>query len=124
MDFKMHSLHDAFVEIQKYCKKQSIPNEVCFNINLICEELIVNLLKHSKATGYNLNLSTEANSTVIHINYQADEFNPTKVPKHTLESVEKMEYGGLGLVLVNSLASEIEYKYDEKQSLNVIKIIL
>jgi len=124
MDFKMHSLHDAFVEIQKYCKKQSIPKEVCYNINLVCEELIVNLLKYTKATGYNLNLSAEADSTVIHIRYRAEKFNPTKAPERKQESVEKMEYGGLGLVLVNSLASKTEYKYDEKQSLNVIKIIL
>jgi len=124
MNFKMHSLHDAFVEIQKYCKKHSIPKGVCYNINLICEELIVNLLKYTQAPGYNLNLSTEANSTVIHISYQAEKFNPTKVPEHTLKGVEEMEYGGLGLVLVNSLASEMEYNYDEKQSLNVIKIIL
>ncbi len=124
MDFKMHSLHDAFVEIQKYCKNHSIPKEACYNINLVCEELIVNLLKHTKATGYDLYLSAEADSTVIHIRYQAEKFNPTKVTEHKLESVEKMEYGGLGLVLVNSLASGIEYNYNEKQSLNVIKIIL
>ncbi|VAW28505.1 hypothetical protein MNBD_BACTEROID07-1146 [hydrothermal vent metagenome] len=124
MDFKMHSLHDAFVEIQKYCKKQSIPKEACYNINLVCEELIVNLLKYTKATGYNLNLSAKAGSTVIHIRYRAEKFNPTKAPERKQESVEKMEYGGLGLVLVNSLASKTEYKYDEKQSLNVIKIIL
>ncbi len=124
MDFKMHSLHDAFVEIQKYCKKQSIPKETCYNINIVCEELIVNLLKYTKATGYNLNLSAEAGSTVIHIRYRAEKFNPTKAPERKQESVEKMEYGGLGLVLVNSLASKTEYKYDEKQSLNVIKIIL
>jgi len=124
MDFKMHSLHDAFVEIQKHCKKHSIPKEVCYNINLVCEELIVNLLKYTKATGYNLNLTTESGSPVIHIRYRAEKFNPTKVPERKQESVEKMEYGGLGLVLVNSLASGMEYNYDEKQSLNVIKIIL
>ncbi len=124
MNFKMHSLHDASVEIQKYCKKHSIPNEVCYNINLVCEELIVNLLKYTKATGYNLNLSAETNSTVIRIEYQAGKFNPTKVPERKQESVEEMEYGGLGLVLVNSLASDMKYQFDEKQSLNVIKIIL
>jgi len=46
MDFKMHSLHDAFVEIQKYCKKQSIPKEVCYNINLVAKafcELKINI---------------------------------------------------------------------------------
>jgi len=38
--------------------------------------------------------------------------------------VEKMHYGGLGLMLVNSLALKIEYQYNEKQSLNVVKVIL
>jgi len=124
MDFKMHSLHDAFVEIQKYCKKHRIPKKVCYNINIVCEELIVNLLKYTKATGYSLNLSAETNSTVLHIRYRAEKFNPTQVKERKPENVEKTEYGGLGLVLVNSLASDIEYNYDEKQSLNVIKIIL
>lgn len=120
----MHSLHDAFVEIQKYCKKQSIPKKVCYNINIICEELIVNLLKYTKAPGYNLNLSAEVNSTVINISYRAEKFNPTVVRERKPENVEKTEYGGLGLVLVNYLALDIVYNYDEKQLLNVIKIIL
>jgi len=124
MDFKMHSLHDAFVEIQKYCKKQSIPKEVCYNINLVCEELIVNLLKYTETTGYSLVLSPKGKVTVISLRYQAERFDPTVVPEHEPESVEDMPYGGLGLMLVNSLASETEYKYDEKQSLNVVKIII
>ncbi len=124
MSFKMHSLPDAFVEIQKYCKHYKLPDEVCYKINLICEELIVNLLKYTQAPGYNLNLSIEANSTVIRMSYQAEKFDPTRVRDRKPENVEKTEYGGLGLVLVNSLAADIEYNYDEKQSLNVIKIIL
>jgi len=120
----MHSLKDAFVEIQKYCKDYNLPDEVCYKINLVCEELIVNLLKYTQAPGYNLSLSMEANSTVIRISYQAEKFNPAMPPEHKVESVENMEYGGLGLVLVNSLATDMEYKYDEKQSLNVIKITL
>lgn len=124
MDFKMHSLHDAFAEIQKYCTSHNLSKEVCYNINLVCEELIVNLLKYTKTTGYSLVLSSKGKTTVISLRYQAEKFDPTIVPEHEPESVEKMPYGGLGLMLVNSLALDMEYKYDEKQSLNVVKIIL
>jgi len=124
MDFKMHSLRDAFVEIQRYCASYSLPKEACYNINLVCEELIVNLLKYTRTSGYNLVLSPDKEMTMINLYYQADRFDPTVVPKQEKKSVEKMHYGGLGLMLVNSLALKIEYQYNEKQSLNVVKVIL
>ncbi len=124
MKFEQHSLQDAFEEIKKYCHQHNLPKALCYNLHLICEELVVNLLKYTQTTGYDLNISLKGGETVLYIRYLAEKFNPTKTPERRQESVEKMKYGGLGLVLVNSLATEIEYQYDEKQSLNVIKIIL
>ena len=124
MDFNLHTLNDAFAEIDKHCQKHHLPETECYNIRLVCEELIVNLLKHTTATSYHLNLSQENGLTLIRIGYQANEFNPSVVPEKKNKPVEEMEYGGLGLLLVNSLAKKIHYHYDPKQSLNVIQITL
>ena len=124
MEFKLQSLEDGFAVIKTFCQQQQIPDEECYKINLVSEELIVNLLKYTGAGKYFLELSRKNNSTVIRLCYTADEFNPTHVPEKERENVEKMEYGGLGLYLVNSVAKEVKYHYDEKKSLNDIEIIV
>jgi len=124
MKFRWHTLQDAFDAVQKYCETHSLPKENCFRLNLVCEELVVNLLKYTQTPGYHLNFSPIGEKTEIVLTYQAGKFDPTKKTEYKNKPLEEREYGGLGLVLVNSLAQKIDYQFNEKQSLNVIRIIL
>ena len=124
MKLKLHSLPEAVETVRQYCEQQHIPPDSCNRIHLVCEELIVNLLSYSGSEDFNLSLNSAGKSTEVIISYQGKKFNPVVKRKPEQKSVEEMQYGGLGLVLVNSLASKIEYRYNQKQSENVIKVIL
>jgi len=121
---KMHRLQDAFDKIQKHCQTYHLADKACNDLHLVCEELIVNLLEHAQAKYFHFGLSYNDELTSVYIDYLGNEFNPLEVSKETTKKVEDMDYGGIGLILVNALASEIIYKYDKKHSLNVIKINL
>ena len=121
---QLHSLQEAFERVRLFCETHKTPQELCFKLNLVCEELVVNLFKYSKATAYDLDLS-ETNAEVrVQVRYKGIEFDPIKTTAPEQNSVEEMEYGGLGLVLVNALASDIQYRYDHKNALNVIKVTI
>ncbi len=124
MKLKLHSLPEAVEAVRHFCESQNVPAESCNRIHLVCEELIVNLLSYSESEDFILSLNSAGTSTEVIISYQGEKFNPVVNPKPEQKSVEEIQYGGLGLVLVNSLASKIEYRYNQKQSENVIKVIL
>lgn len=124
MNLKLHSLQEAFSAIKEFCEQYRIPESLCYKVNLISEELIVNLFQYSRATEYVLDLSLKGEKLMIQISYQGPEFNPTRPPEVKSSSVEEMQYGGLGLVLVNMMASHIEYSYDLNNEFNVIKVTL
>jgi len=123
-ELNLHSLPDALVVINNFCLGHKLPKEICLNINLVCEELIVNLLSYNQTKVFDLELDADQGFTKIVIRYQGKKFDPTQPAIPENKSVEEMRYGGLGLVLVNSLASKINYRYHQKQSVNVVEVIL
>ncbi len=124
MTLELQTLHQALEAVKQYCGEQNLSQKDCFHLNLVCEELVVNLLRYTGTDRFGLSLHPAGNATEMMIRYKGGQFDPTRPQKPRQKSVEEMQYGGLGLVLVNALASEIEYHYDKKQSQNVIKIIL
>ncbi len=120
----LHSLEEAVDAIKRFCEAQNLPDKVCFNINLVCEELIVNLLSYTESRSYDLEFNTLNGKVKITLRYTGPEFDPTIQQKPEEKSVEERPYGGLGLVLVNTLASKTEYRYDKKQAQNVIRVIV
>lgn len=124
MGLKLHSLEETFAAIGKFCDTQSLPDNSCFKVNLICEELVVNLFQHSRATEFDLELSRQKENLIIKISYQAEQFDPTQRSKPESASVEDRQYGGLGLVLVNTLANRVDYSYHHKSALNVVTVTL
>ncbi len=120
----LQSLEEAVGAIKQFCETQNLPDTVCFNINLVCEELIVNLLSYTESQSYHLELNPLNGKTEIILRYAGPEFDPTKPPKTEDKSVEERPYGGLGLILVNTLASKTGYRYDKKQAQNVIRVIV
>lgn len=124
MGLKLHSLEEAFTAIREFCDGHRIPENHCYKVNLICEELIVNLFQYSQATEFDLDLSRQRDKLIIQISYQAEKFDPVTRFKPETRPVEDMQYGGLGLVLVNTLANDMNYSYDPKSALNVITITI
>ncbi|MBN2614832.1 MAG: ATP-binding protein [Bacteroidales bacterium] len=121
---KLHSLEETFAAIGRFCSIQGLSDNSCFKVNLICEELVVNLFQYSRATEFDLDLSRQGEKLMIKISYQAEKFDPTRPTKPETAPVEDLQYGGLGLVLVNTLAESLDYSYDSKNALNVLSITL
>lgn len=113
----MKTLEEAFrvVDLLKLEKERH------YKLKLIVEELVVNILKYTKANEYALDIEQKGDSLLIKIVYKDKSFDPTNFSKEEKE-LEDMSYGGLGLFLVNSLSKKIDYLYDKGK--NIVKVEL
>lgn len=117
----METLEEAFDRVEEFCEALHINKEQHYKLKLITEELVVNILKHTKVKKYRLRIEMKDEALHVEVCYKDTSFNPTHFSKENKE-VEKMSFGGLGLFLVNSLSKSVEYEYVEGE--NIVKIIL
>ncbi|MCX6235727.1 MAG: ATP-binding protein [Bacteroidetes bacterium] len=104
--------------------------KIIFNINLVIEELITNIIfyayrdkdKHKITIGFNL----DNNILRIRIEDDGVEFNPllSNKPDDLNKSIEERKIGGLGIHFVRKLVDNVEYqRYEKKNVLTLIKKI-
>jgi anti-sigma regulatory factor (Ser/Thr protein kinase) len=108
----MQTLEEAVQAIGQFCHKANVAAEAAYRINLVCEELVVNLLTHGQASDFSLSLSTIDDGFKIELSYGGKHFNPVESDKGPLQSIENSKAGGLGLFLVKQLARNINYRYE------------
>lgn len=119
---KYKNFQDGFEIVTSYCEKEKLSHSLCNKIQIISEELIVNLLKHSKCETYDFTCEKKDNEILLKLKYLADKFDPTKELTHQHElDLEDRRLGGLGLHMVREFSSKFTYDYDEKRGLNVIE---
>lgn len=113
----MKTLEEAFELVNSL----KLNKERHYKLTLIVEELVVNILKYTKADEYTLHIEQTGNLLFVKIVYKDKSFNPTNYSKEE-KDIEEMSFGGLGLFLVNSLAKRVEYNYIEGK--NIVKVEL
>ena len=119
---KYRNFQDGFEITTKFCEEKELQKSLCYKIQIISEELIVNLLKHSKCKDYDFACSEVDGEIMIQLQYIANKFDPTKELTHQHElNLEDRKLGGLGLNMVRKFSTKFTYDYDEKGGLNVIE---
>jgi len=118
----MRSLEEALGVVDHFCRETNLEESLCFRLRLVCEELVVNLLKHAHAEAFSLALEKRDEGNHILLSYAGEHFDPRASDLGPLDSVEESTPGGLGLFLVKSVAKQFEYRYET--GVNFVEIVV
>lgn len=103
--------------IEEFCTAAEVPRQACLRANLVVEELFMNTVKHGHAGGSDLPvwITLAAQAGRIGLTYEdfAPPFNPfARERREMLEALaQQRREGGLGVILAQGLAAEVEYAY-------------
>lgn len=101
--------------------------ELNFNLNLVLEEAVSNVIlyAYSKEVQKEINLlaNISDNNLIFVLTDSGKEFDPTKVPDADVTlSAEEREIGGLGIFLIRQIMDTVEYqRIDGKNVLTMRK---
>ncbi|MBR5193553.1 MAG: ATP-binding protein [Bacteroidaceae bacterium] len=101
--------------------------ELNFNLNLVLEEAISNVILYAYGNEKQKDISLVAylsdNNLVFVLTDSGAEFDPTKVPDADVTlSAEEREIGGLGIYLIRQIMNTVEYhRIDGKNVLTMRK---
>lgn len=105
-------------EIANWGKENQIDGKHIFQVNLILEELITNIINYGhkkidhKKIYITLQLDKPNRKLIITLLDEAPEFNPLKQSTSPLDvGIEERIIGGLGIHFVKSLTEHIDYHY-------------
>ncbi len=114
--------------IKELEKEADWPPDLVYQVNLVLEELVVNVINYGYGGDPNheieIDLNWEADKLTVEIVDDAPAFNPLKDnPEPDLTSkLENRPIGGLGIYLVHHLMDEIKYRREQgRNHLTLIK---
>ncbi|WP_201352604.1 ATP-binding protein [Hydrogenimonas urashimensis] len=114
---RFSTLEEGMAAIEAFCEANQLETSQCYKLRLVAEELVVNLLTHGGSGGYRMELKREDGVSRMRLRYGGNRFDPSRDDKGPLDSVEKSEYGGLGLFLVTQLVQALHYRYEEGENI-------
>ena len=113
--------------IGELSEKLNFTPELNFNLNLVLEEAVSNVIlyAYSKEVQKEINLlaNISDNNLIFVLTDSGKEFDPTKVPDADVTlSAEEREIGGLGIFLIRQIMDTVEYqRIDGKNVLTMRK---
>ena len=105
----------------------SLTPDVVFNVNLVLEEAIVNVINYAypkeKHESIYLSAQLHEGSIVFVLTDTGMQFDPTKAPEADITlSLEDRPIGGLGIFLIRQIMNEVSYeRIDGKNVLTLSK---
>ena len=111
--------------VEEFAERDNWPPDLVFKLNLVLEELGVNIVNYSGATGdIEISLVSDEESVTVEISDDGLPFNPL-LDKETPDIAAPLgdrPIGGLGIHLVRSMMDEIWYsREDGKNKLAMTK---
>ena len=103
----------------------SLTPDVVFNLNLVIEEAVVNIINYAypKEEHERIYLSAKLRegSIVLVLTDTGKEFDPTMAPEADITlSADEREIGGLGIFLIRQIMNEV--KYERIEGKNVLTL--
>ena len=101
--------------------------DVTFNLNLVLEEAISNIIMYAYPKDETQTLTivakTQDNNLIFVITDSGKEFDPTQIPDADITlSAEDRQIGGLGIFLIRQIMNKVEYqRIDNKNILTLSK---
>lgn len=105
----------------------SLTPDVVFNLNLVLEEAVVNVINYAypkeEHQSIYLSASLRKGSIVLILTDTGKEFDPTMAPDVDITlSADEREIGGLGIFLIRQIMNEVKYeRIDGKNILTLEK---
>ena len=118
----------AAEDFRRLLDTERIEGKPRFDLELIFEEIVTNAIRHGftdRAPG-RITVRLTRDDQVATVVFEDDgiKFDPLEGPDHTRPgSLDDAVPGGLGIVLVRSIASRLEYEYTAKLT-NVLTIVV
>ena len=93
----------------------SLTPDVVFNLNLVLEEAVVNVINYAypkeEHQSIYLSAALHDDSIVFVLTDTGKEFDPTQVPEADITlSAEERPIGGLGIFLIRQIMNEVKYQ--------------
>ena len=103
----------------------SLSPDIVFNLNLVLEEAVVNIINYAypKEDHESIYLSAKMHegSIVLVLTDTGKEFDPTAVPEADVTlSADERQIGGLGIFLIRQIMNEV--KYERIEGKNVLTL--
>ena len=111
--------------IEEIGNEFSLPPDVIFNLNLVLEEAVVNIINYAypkeEHQSIYLSASLHEGSVIFVLTDTGKEFDPTMVPDADISlSAEDRQIGGLGIFLIRQIMNEV--KYERIEGKNVLTL--
>ena len=111
--------------IEKVGNDFSLTPDIVFNLNLVLEEAVVNIINYAypKEDHQHIYLSAKMrdDSIVLVLTDTGKEFDPTAAPEADVTlSADEREIGGLGIFLIRQIMNEV--KYERIEGKNVLTL--
>ena len=121
MGFEVAELPRIQSAIGEFSRAQDWPPDIEFQVDLVLEELVLNVVNHGSRGGegeINIELVSEPEAVIIQIIDDGRPFDPlTDAPEPDTESgIEDRAVGGLGIHLVRTMMDDVTYRREENKN--------
>ena len=129
LENRLDEIQRVDTAVEEFAEQVGLPFDVCFQIRLSIEELFTNIVNYGYEDSdvHEVQITVEALDKRVEIGIidDAKEFNPlTRAEKEQPDSLEDMDIGGQGIVLIKAYMDEIDYEYaDGKNKLKLVKYL-
>lgn len=101
--------------VDEIAEELSLPADLVFNLNLVLEEAVSNVILYAYPTKITNDISLTArlrgNSLIFTLTDSGEPFDPTQVPDADVNlSAEERQIGGLGIFLIRNIMNKVEYQ--------------
>jgi len=113
--YNMEDVHVTLADIDQFLKDCKVSAASAFDINVCCEELMNNIVQHSKGRvttqSFDVHLSVNDEGVYVTLKDAGKPFDPIKVGRTAGEYADNQDNDHMGLRLVTSIIPDITYKY-------------
>lgn len=112
---EISEINKLTVFIEELSEELVLTPEITFNLNLVLEEAVSNVIYYAygeeKQKEISLMAKMSENNLIFVLTDSGKEFDPTKAPDADITlSAEEREIGGLGIFLIRQIMNLVEYQ--------------
>ena len=126
-NFRRHldSLAEVFDFIDQFTGDEQVDADAKHAVSLAIDELFTNMVKYHPASVHEITIDLRAEDDVMIVTLtdtDVDPFDPTtKSDPYLGNSLDERKPGGLGIYLTKKLVDDIQYQYDDRTSITVLR---
>lgn len=115
--------------VEAFGEAKGVPQESIFNVNLALDEVITNIIRYAHSDDQKhpivVRLALEPGELTAQVEDDGRPFNPLEAPVPDLHaSIEERPIGGLGIHLVRTMMSSVEYRRENGRNVLIMKKML